>query len=266
MSDRYTHGHQESVVAAHATRTIANSAAYLEPHLGPGIALLDVGCGPGSITAEFAERLAPSGSVLGIDYSTEVVKRAQATYGDSQGGLTFAAMDLYALESADDTYDVVHAHQVLQHVSNPVAALREMHRVTKPGGIIAVRDADYAGMHWAPRSRALDNWLSVYRQVAQANDAEPDAGRHLVRWAREAGLTSVSPTIDAWLFATPDRRAWWGGTWAERVVSSSLAAQAQELGLATEADLIAMADGWRTWVDEQDGWFVVPHGQLIIQG
>ncbi len=259
--DRYTHGHQESVVKAHATRTIANSAAYLADYLVPGVALLDVGCGPGSITAEFASRVLPGGSVLGIDYSTQVVERAKASYGDS--GAAFEAMDLYALDIADDSYDIAHAHQVLQHVSNPVAALREMKRVVRPGGVVAVRDADYAGMHWAPESAALDQWLSVYRRVAKANDAEPDAGRHLVRWAREAGFDHVSATADVWLFADPEPRAWWGSTWAERVVSSSLAEQAVELGYATADELAELATGWKAWLNEEDGWFVVPHGQLI---
>ena len=260
--DRYTHGHQESVVAAHAARTIANSAAYLEPHLEPGLRLLDVGCGPGSITAEFAERLGSDGYVLGIDYSAEVIERATQSYADSDA--TFETMDLYALPLDDDSFDIAHAHQVLQHVSDPVAALREMRRVVRPGGIIAVRDADYAGMHWAPESPLLDAWLSIYRRVAKANDAEPDAGRYLVRWAREAGLTNVTASIDAWLFASPDRRAWWGSTWADRVVSSSLAAQAIEQGFASSADLHAISDAWSRWVDEEDGWFVVPHGQLIV--
>lgn len=261
--DRYTHGHQESVVNAHATRTIANSAAYLAEYLAPGVDLLDVGCGPGSITAEFASRVLPGGSVLGIDYSAPVIERAEQTYG--QSGASFQAMDLYALDIADDSYDIAHAHQVLQHVSDPVAALREMHRVVRPGGIIAVRDADYAGMHWAPESPILDRWMSIYRTVAKTNDAEPDAGRYLVKWAREAGLTDVTPSIDAWLFAEPDRRAWWGSTWADRVVSSSLADQAIAAGLTTADELEQIADGWRTWIDEQDGWFVVPHGQLICR-
>lgn len=261
--DRYTHGHQESVVKAHATRTIANSAAYLVDYLVPGTDLLDVGCGPGSITAEFVSRVSPGGSVLGIDYSAQVVDRARNDFGDS--GAAFEAMDLYALDIADASYDIAHAHQVLQHVSDPVAALREMKRVVRPGGLVAVRDADYAGMHWAPESKPLEQWMSIYRRVAKANDAEPDAGRHLVRWAREAGFDDVAVTADLWLFADHEPRTWWGSTWAERVVSSSFAEQAVELGYATAAELAELADGWRAWTAEQDGWFVVPHGQLICR-
>jgi len=261
--DQYTHGHQASVVAAHAARTIANSAAYLEPHLSPGLSLLDVGCGPGSITAEFAEQLAPGGTVLGIDNGAEVIEQAIANFSDS--GVQFQVMDLYALDIEDNSYDIAHAHQVLQHVSEPVAALREMARVVKPGGLIAVRDADYAGMHWAPESPLLDKWLDVYRSVAKANDAEPDAGRHLIRWARQAGLTDMTPSIDAWLFATPDRRAWWGLSWADRVRLSSLADQAVEMGFATADELAEISAGWSEWVVHHDAWFVCPHGQLLIR-
>ena len=57
--------------------------------------------------------------------------------------MTFEVGDVYALAAADDSFDVVHAHQVLQHLTDPVAALREMARVCRPGGVIAVRDVDY---------------------------------------------------------------------------------------------------------------------------
>ena len=71
----YTHGHHESVLRSHRWRTVENSAAYLIPHLRPGLSLLDVGCGPGTITADFAGRLAP-GRVCGIDPSADVVAAA----------------------------------------------------------------------------------------------------------------------------------------------------------------------------------------------
>ena len=58
----YTHGHAESVLRSHRTRTAANSAAYLLPHLAPGQRLLDVGSGPGTITADLATLVAPGRS------------------------------------------------------------------------------------------------------------------------------------------------------------------------------------------------------------
>ncbi|HEY5173370.1 MAG TPA: methyltransferase domain-containing protein, partial [Acidimicrobiia bacterium] len=75
MADTYSHGHHESVLRSHVWRTVANSAGYLAPSLRPGLDLLDVGCGPGTITLDLARRLHP-GRVVGIDASSEVIAEA----------------------------------------------------------------------------------------------------------------------------------------------------------------------------------------------
>src|SRR6187399_3141292 len=162
-AETYTHGHAASVLRSHRWRTVENSAGYVIPHLRPGIALLDVGCGPGTITADFAARVTP-GAVLGIDAAADVIAQATADAGDA-AGLRFAVDDVYALDQPDDAFDVVHAHQVLQHLADPVAALREMRRVVKPGGVVAVRDAVYRAMCWYPSNPGLERWLEVYCAV-----------------------------------------------------------------------------------------------------
>ena len=143
MPDAYTHGHHESVLRSHRWRTAENSAAYLLPHLRPGLSVLDVGSGPGSITADLAALVAP-GRVVGTDASADVI--AQASADHTAPGLSFEVGDAYALPYDGGEFDVVHAHQVLQHLTDPVAALREMSRVCKPDGWVAARDADYAAM------------------------------------------------------------------------------------------------------------------------
>jgi ubiquinone/menaquinone biosynthesis C-methylase UbiE len=127
------------VVRAHASRTAENSAAFVIPHLTPGVSVLDVGCGPGSITCDFAGLVAP-GKVTGLDRSPDVITHAQELASDrGVENVEFVAGNIYDLDFEDDTFDVVHAHQVLQHLTDPVEALREMRRVAKPGGIVAVR-------------------------------------------------------------------------------------------------------------------------------
>jgi SAM-dependent methyltransferase len=169
----YTHGHAESVLRSHLSRTVDNSAAYVAERFRPGASVLDVGCGPGSITVDIAARVAP-GRVLGIDSSAEVIDGARALAGRARAGnATFAVGDVYALDAADDSFDVVHAHQVLQHLVDPVAALREMLRVCRPDGVVAARDADYAGMTWYPADPRLDRWLEICRAVFRRNGAEP---------------------------------------------------------------------------------------------
>jgi SAM-dependent methyltransferase len=264
-SDVYTHGHSEGVLRSHRWRTAENSAGYLLPHLSPGQRLLDLGCGPGTITVDLARRVAPA-PVLGVDRAEEPLREARALATKAGvGNVTFSVGDAYRLDHPDGSFDVVHAHQLLQHLSDPVAALAEMRRVCAPGGWIAARDADYAAMTWFPRDPRLDRWLEVYRQVAHGNGAEPDAGRRLLSWARAAGLEDVTGSASVWCYADAEDRAWWGGLWAERVTSSALADQAVSGGLATAGELDGMADAWRSWARQDDGWFAVLHGEVLAR-
>jgi len=257
----YTHGHHESVLRSHRWRTVDNSAAYIATRFVPGAHVLDVGCGPGTITVDIARRVEP-GRVVGIDASADVIVEARA---DAAGiaNVEFARGDVYALDFPDRSFDVVHAHQVLQHLPDPVGALREMRRVCKPGGAVACRDSDYTAFTWYPRDSLLDAWLALYCEIARANGGEPDAGRFLLAWAHAAGFSDVTPSASAWCFATPDDRAWWGALWADRMTTSAIGEQARREGFATRPELEAMAAAWRRWAALPDAWFAVLHGEIV---
>jgi ubiquinone/menaquinone biosynthesis C-methylase UbiE len=203
MTTRYTHGHHESVLASHRWRTAANSAAYLLPSIAPYHTILDVGCGPGTITLDLAH-VASRGHVVGVDSAAGAISAAgEAAARAGRTNVRFECGDVMALPYDDGSFDVVHAHQVLQHLADPVAALGEMRRVCRPGGVVAARDADYAAMSWAPADPRLDRWRQVYRRVALENGAQPDAARHLLGWAHAAGFDEVVPSAGVWCFATP---------------------------------------------------------------
>lgn len=261
----YTHGHHESVLRSHRRRTAENSASYVLPHLKPGMTVLDVGCGPGTITVDFAARVAP-GRVTAVELTDAALDLARAeAQARELSNMSFVTSDVHALVFPDDAFDVVHAHQLLQHVADPVQALAEMRRVCAPGGIVAARDADYAGFIWFPRLPALDRWLDLYDRAARANGGEPNAGRRLLSWAQQAGFDDITPTASMWCFATPQTRNWWGGMWADRILQSDLAHQLLDSGMATAAQLREISAGWQAWAAAPDGWLGIPNGEILCR-
>ena len=263
--ERYVHGHHESVLRSHTWRTVENSAAYLLPHLRPGLDVLDLGSGPGTITVDLAERVAP-GTVVGVDASAEIVASA-SKLGEERAlaNVSFRTGNAYALDLPDDSVDIAHAHQVLQHVADPVAVLQEMKRVVKPGGIVAARDVDYGGTIWYPELPGMAQWIRVYDAVHRAGGGEPNAGRRLRAWAHQAGFAEITTTASIWGFSSPEERAWWGGLWADRAVKSDFARQAIEGGFATQQDLEDMSAAWQEWANSEDAWFAFPHGELLAR-
>jgi SAM-dependent methyltransferase len=262
-SETYLHGHHDSVLRSHRWRTAENSAAYLLARLPTSARVLDIGCGPGTITTGLAA-LVPGGHVIGLDREAGVLGEARAE-AERQGvrNVSFEVGDAYQLAFADDSFDVVHAHQVLQHLSDPVAALTEMRRVCRPAGVVAARDGDYGGMFWFPEDDELAEWQALYRQVARALRGEPDAGRRMLSWARKAGFAQVEASGGSWCYASAEDRAWWGSAWAERLTASPFGDRAVEHGLATRQDLDRLAQAWLRWAASNDGWFYIPHGEIL---
>ncbi|MPY94997.1 MAG: methyltransferase domain-containing protein [Acidimicrobiia bacterium] len=263
--ERYTHGHHQAIVSSHARRTAANSAAFLLGHLQPGMRLLDIGCGPGSITVDLAAVVAP-GQVNGIDREPEVLDQARA-FAAARGlaNTTFDPADVYALPFEADTFDVVYAHQVFQHLARPLAGLAEAKRVLRPGGLLAVRDSDYGTMVHAPAEPGLDRWLELYHQVTRANGADADAGRHLKGWVEQAGFDDVVASASAWCYSDDEARRTWSELWAVRITESAFADQAVAARLADADELAALAAAWRSWATRPGGFFAFIHGEVLAR-
>ena len=261
----YTHGYGAAVLGSHRARTAENSAAHLLPHLRPGQRLLDVGSGAGTITAGLARIVGP-GNVLALEVGEESAALTRAELErQGLGEVEVRIGDAQRMPLEDDAFDVVHAHQVLQHLGSPVQALAEMRRVTRPGGLVAVRDSDYEGFRWWPSTPAFDRWLSLYLRAARANGGTPDAGRRLLAWAHVAGFAEVTPTSSTWLHATPESRTAWAASWSGRITSAPLAAQLEREGWADESEREEIAAAFRSWAEDPDGWFSLLHGEILAR-
>lgn len=260
-AERYTHGYHEAVVGSYARRTAEDCAAYLLPRLRPDMAVLDLGCGPGTITAGLARQ---AGRVVGVDASAEMADRARGHAAHlGVANASFETGSAYDLRWDDGSFDVVHAHQVLQHLADPVRALREALRVLAPGGLLAVRDADYETMAHAPVEPEIEHWRRLYLRVSMANGGEARAGRFLPSWAAEAGFADLAVTTSTTTYADEEGRAFWGELWAVRVVESDFADHAVAGGFATRAELAAMAAAFRRWAARPHGLWAFLHTEVI---
>ena len=259
--ERYTHGYHQVIVGSYTRRTAETCAAFLLPRLRPDSVVLDVGCGPGTITAGLARR---ASRVVGLDMSADMVAEARRHAADCGLDKTsFEVGSVYELPWDDGSFDVVYAHQVLQHLSDPVRALREARRVLRPGGLVAVRDSDYGTMVHAPVFPAIERWRDLYHQVATANGGEADAGRFLLSWVIEAGFIETETTTSTTAHTDPEGRAAWGEMWAVRVPDSDFAEHAVGYGLATRAELQKISAAFRQWAGQPDGFWAWVNGEVI---
>lgn len=230
------------------------------------MSLLDVGCGPATITTDFVGLVSP-GRVVGLEPVAGILDTARknAQAAGVADAVSFDVGDVYSLPYDDDSFDVVHAHQVLQHLSDPIAALREMRRVCRPGGVVAARDVDYGAITWFPVVSGVERWQAAYRDTAYAGGYHPDAGRMLKSWALTAGFDNVTSTGSVWCYASDDEVRWWSGLWADRVIHSEFATQAVERGVADNAALQEIRAAWQEWGSAPDAWMLLPHGEILCR-
>ncbi len=261
----YIAGHSKSVLDFHSARTAANSAAYLLASIRPDMHILDIGCGPGTITADLAA-LVPQGSVIGIDLGPEVIEEARSMAAKrSLKNISFEVGNAHELGFPDHKFDVVHAHQVLQHLGEPTHALREWRRVIKPGGILACREGDNSSLAYYPANQDLAEFQNVSQKAARARSCEPNGGRHLVAWARAAGIdrSNITATASVWCFSTPEELAYWSNQWVGRLIQSAVRDNLINGGFATDKDIDRYIKAWREWAANEDGWTAVMHGEIL---
>ncbi len=241
-AERYVHGYEEWTRAWMAQRTASRDLGFLLPHLSAGMAVLDCGCGPGSITIGLAEIVAP-GEVVGLDIEPRQLEAARRLAAERAiPNIRFERGSVYELPFADATFDVAVAHFVLEHVSDPLRALREIRRVLRPGGIAAIKDPYYPAFTFRPQTTELRRFADLSEKVRTHNGASDAYAADLRAYLLEAGFERTE--AKAGLETTA------GGEEAARVLPMMLQNQVREpafretvlgQGWATEGELDAIA-------------------------
>jgi ubiquinone/menaquinone biosynthesis C-methylase UbiE len=193
----YTQGYSNYTVATHQSRTAESDAAFVLPHIKKTDQILDVSCGPGTITTGLA-KYASEGKTVGVDISTDVLQKAKILAAEANvptqgpGSVVFEEGNvLERLAYPDNTFDIIFCSQLFGHLpppDQPRQALAEMRRVLKPGGVLATRDA--SDSHLYPKSLDLDR-LWVQNQSRMLIKGVPDSmrpGRNMPGLIRSVGF------------------------------------------------------------------------------
>lgn len=262
----YIQGHDTATLQSHQSRSAANQAGYMLHVVKPDSKILDVGCGPGTITCDFA-KLVSQGNVVGVDFSEDVLQIARKEAVTREiANLTFQTASALELPFADETFDVVHCHALLSHVPNARKALAEMHRVCKTGGYVAAREPDFGTLVIHPPDPGLSRWQELHVALKRKEGASSEAGRHLADWAVAAGFATekIKITSNVLQYASKDERKWWGELSAARA-PREFGKRAIESGLASQEDIDGIMEAYTQWSQCETGIWALMHMMLLCQ-
>lgn len=248
----------------HGARTAQNVGGFYTPHLRPGMRLLDCGCGPGTITVGLAELVAP-GEVIGIDVDTGRIETAQANAAAM--GLTnvcFRIGDVYDLDLEDESFDAIFCHALLEHLRDPVAALREMRRTLKPGGLIGVREFDLDSAIIAPDEPILRRLIEFWIRLTRHNGGDAQIGKRLIALLYMADFREIAMSASTELY---------GSAALETFVPNAVAMeswvflldQCRKQGWIDQVEMDQIREAWQDWCERPDSLLVAVRCEALAR-
>jgi len=169
--------------------------AWERAGLKPGMQVLDLACGPGFTSCELAKTIG-EGHVTGVDINEELIAIAhQAQASENVHNASFTTGNLYELALPDNHFDFVYARFLFQHLDRPQAALEQILRVLKPGGILCVLDIDDNWTSFAPESDAFIRFIRKAGAGQKRKGGNRLIGSQLYGLLRTAGFQNVGTQI-----------------------------------------------------------------------
>ncbi|CUM54339.1 uncharacterized protein AC631_00725 [Debaryomyces fabryi] len=255
----YTHGYDNYVSKTHEWRTARNCSAYMLSKIKPTDKILDVGCGPGTITYDLGKYV-PQGSVIGVEPTEEILEDARSRGVDSGiQNVEFELASVYKLPYEDNTFDIIHSHQVIIHLKDRVAALKEMKRVTKPNGYVCCRDGDMDSMIVYPTK--YNKVREYFTSIGLSGYTITTCGRQLRELALEAGFNpeNISSTASNWCISNNGTREWFTNMYIERLENTKH--WVGNTGTLKSEIVTSMKE----WSSDEKGWLAMVHGEIVCQ-
>ena len=242
----YTMGYSDEFLALLKRRNAENVAFHLLPRLKPGLRVLDLGCGPGTISVGLARAVEP-GELHGVDMEESQVEMAQAAaVAGGHDNACFRTGDATDLPYEDDFFDVVHFHAVLMHIPDTRTTLAEAKRVLKPGGFVSARELIGDSSFLIPTLGRLEDVWETFQRLLSANGGHPQIGNELKGILIDAGFSDLEISASFETFATGEDIAFFHALATGWFFASDTVEVAVKHGLATRAQF----DDWQRTLDE----------------
>ena len=230
----YTMGYSEEFRRLLNRRSSETHAKHLLPYLKPGFRMLDFGCGPGTITVGLAKAVEP-GEVHGVDMEESQIGLARsAAAAGGHTNTTFHVSSVLELPFEDNSFDVAHCHAVLMHVPNTRAALAEVMRVLRPGGIVASREMIVESSFLEPGNQAITDGWTMFSSLLAANGGHPKMGKEMKNIFLEAGFSDILASGSFDFFSTTEDIAFLHTFIVDWLFLPEVMAAATKYGLATQ--------------------------------
>ena len=256
-------GYSEEMIQALMRRTAQTNAAYLLPLLKPGMRALDVGCGPGNISVGLAQAVAP-GPLYGIDQADSQVDLARAVAGHlQQENATFCVGDATNLPFEDDFFDVAHCHDILMHIPDTQAALAEVRRVLKPGGIIGCREMIGESSFTYPDYGVIGKSWRMFEDLIATDGGHPQMGKDLKTQLSRAGFADARISASFEMYSTPEEIEFIYGFANQWFLSREMTETAQQYGASTVELAEAIRVAYERWRDELGALCALAFGEAV---
>jgi SAM-dependent methyltransferase len=261
--EQRAHGVTPGLSQDYGGRTAHQQAAFVLPYLQAGMTLLDVGCGPGSITLGLAQAVSP-GHVTGIDHDGLHIEAARALAADSQvNNVTFQEGDALSLPFEGSSFDAVFENDLLTHLSkDAVRAAAEVYRVLKPGGFFAARDVDAEAVVWGHVSDPIKELDRLFTTWHRSRGSDITLGKRLPAILREAGFGSTLKSVSADTKGDPASVR----SHAEITLSlldGPFGRDIVERGWADLSTVERLEESIREWAEHPDAFFANVHVEVI---
>jgi len=263
MSNSYPNGYTPSLIKIFSKRSVDKQAHFLLPFLNKEYALLDCGCGPGTITLGFASTLS-LGRVVGVDINgSQIVQARELAVKRKLHNVEFFQGDIAHLEFKENSFDVVFTSGVLWSVSDIYVVLKELKRVVKPGGIIACREPFGDAFIYHPRVELITKALDLLFRSQSEFGCDNNMGEKLPGYFLQEHLYDIQATFSWDVFSLRQEVEEWVQVFVESWKYAPWANKVREKGWASEEEIEKYLESFYSWKEQLGAQLSMPWYEVI---